>query len=109
MPPDLVAGAMKINAYPTFCEIPPVPTDLRSAAEFRRAVVQTRLAGARLVEETAPSTFSLAGTSAFAAAARAEAAPPPPFESDVIGTDAFLRTARDRALPPVHGRAASPH
>jgi hypothetical protein len=105
MPADLVAKADAANAYPSFCDIPQAPKDVRSVAEFRKVVVQTRLAGARLVAATAPSTFSLAGTESFAAEARAQAAPPPSADSGASPTDDFLRDARARALPPGRGSA----
>jgi hypothetical protein len=102
MPTDLVAKADAVNTFPSFCDIPAAPVDVRSVAAFRAAVVETRLAGARLVAQTGPESFSLEGTEAFAAAARAEAAPPPPIDSGPATTDEFLRDARARALAPGH-------
>jgi hypothetical protein len=101
LPPDLVADAAAVHAYPTFCAIPAAPTNVRTASAFKALVVDTRVAGARVVASTAPSTFSLTDTEAFAAAARAFAAPPAPMSStDQSPTEAFATSARDRALPP---------
>lgn len=105
LPPDLVARARDARAYPTFCAIPPAPTGVRVAAAFKGAVVDTRVAGANVVAQTAPSTFSLEGTDQFATAERGEAAPPPPMTapSDAAAAD-FVKTARDRVTPPKRPR-----
>jgi hypothetical protein len=68
-----------VPAYPSFCDIPRTPTDVRSAKSFKAAVVDLRRAGRRVVRETGPGTFGLpAGEAdAFSRAAQAEAAPPP--------------------------------
>lgn len=97
--------AARPNGYPTFCSIPPAPTDVRGAAAFKADVVATRLAGARLVRGTAPDTFSVSGTEAFAAGARQDAAPPPPITTpSQADTAAFVKASRARATPP-----ARPH
>ena len=62
--------------YPNFCDIPPKPTDIRPAAAFKTQVVGTRVAGAVVVRQTAPETFTLSGTEGFAEGAKREAAPP---------------------------------
>ncbi|MEP6967203.1 MAG: hypothetical protein ABI906_03905 [Pseudomonadota bacterium] len=93
------------NGYPTFCSIPQAPTDVRDAAAFKADVVATRLAGARLVRTTAPDTFSVSGTEAFAAGARQDAAPPPPITTpSQADTAAFVKASKARATPP-----ARPH
>lgn len=103
-PPDLVAAARDVRAYPTFCSIPPTPTGVRQPATFKAAVFDTRFAGARLVHQTAPSTFSLGDTDAYAAAGRAEAAPPPPMTAPADAAEDFAKAARDRAKPPKRPR-----
>lgn len=100
MPADMVAEAAKPHPYPTFCSIPPVPHDVRSAMAWKAAVVDTRVAGARLKQESGPSTFSLDATSDFAGDARSEAAPPPPMTSPDDTTEAFVKGAKSRATPP---------
>ncbi|MBA3811117.1 MAG: hypothetical protein H0X27_05635 [Caulobacteraceae bacterium] len=98
-------SASRLSDYPTFCSIPSAPTDVRGAAAFKAEVVATRMAGARLVRSTAPDTFSVAGTEAFAAGARADAAPPPPITTpSQSDTAAFVKASRARATPP-----ARPH
>ena len=101
LPADIVARSATVSGFPTFCQIPASPNDIRSPASFRTAVVATRLAGASVVARTAPDTFSLRDTDAFATMARAEAMPPPPEEPvQGTGTDAFVRDALRRAAPP---------
>jgi len=102
--PDLAADvALPVQqAYPGFCSIPPAPTKLRTAGDFKVAVVQTRQAGAYVVTKTEPSTFRLDGdTTAFENRAKRQAAPPPPFPTPGdADTQAFIRDARERATPP---------
>ena len=101
MPSDLMARATSVTNYPTFCEIPAAPTGLRNPEGYKALVLDTRLAGARIVVATAPDTFVLADTEGFASAARDAARPPPPMSSPADGgADDFLKSARARALPP---------
>jgi len=91
------------GAYPSFCGIPRVPTDLRGPTAYKAAVVDTRQAGRRLVRDTGPATFGLPldEADAFSRAAQAEAAPPPevsalpPEDSAAIAAE-----LRKRATPP---------
>lgn len=86
-------------SYPNFCDIPPKPTDIRSAAAFKTQVVGTRVAGAVVVRQTAPDTFTLSGTEGFAESAKHEAAPPPP-EVAPTDTEAFVKQSKAKATPP---------
>ena len=99
--PDIVAEAARPHRYPTFCSIPKMPPDVRSVAQWKAAVVDTRLAGARVQKQTAPGTWTIDGTEDFAAAARSKAAAPSPMtpasESD---TAAFAKALKERATPP---------
>ncbi|MGH7023920.1 MAG: hypothetical protein ACREEB_10060 [Caulobacteraceae bacterium] len=64
-------------------------------------MLSTRLAGASVVRETAPSTFSLTGTTGFAKTARREATPPPPMTTaSEANTEAFVAKAKAKAKPP---------
>jgi len=101
LPEDIAGKPAKVRRFPTFCEIPPRPTNVRSGKAFRQAVVAIRLAGVHLVAQTAPGTFSLDDTDGFASAARAEATPPPPMSPlDVQQTEDFSKQARALAIPP---------
>ena len=91
------------GTYPTFCDIPRTPTDIRNPAAYKAVVVDTRQAGRRVVRATGPETFGLplGEADAFSRGARAEAAPPPelsampPEESAAIAAE-----LRKRATPP---------
>ena len=89
------------SAYPSFCSIPPAPKNVRPAEAFRAQVVTTRLAGAVLVRDSSPETWSLAGTGDFTETARREAEPPPPPAAlGPAATAAFLAKAKAKAEPP---------
>jgi hypothetical protein len=94
-PADNAAG------YPSFCSIPQPPTDVRTVAEFRKAVVEASAAGRSLTRATAKMQWSLSPGQAepFAAQARAEATPPPPMTTPG-DTEEFARRAREEATPP---------
>jgi hypothetical protein len=101
LPGDVAGKSVKGGKFPTFCGIPPRPTNVRSGGAFKQAVVAIRLAGARLDAETSPRTFTLADTDGFARAARAEASPPPPMTPSLDQqTEAFINKARALAHAP---------
>ena len=103
LPPDLVAEAKQPHPFPTFCSIPPIPTDIRSAQGFKAAVQDVQLAKAELASQVAEDRWSLTGTEDFAAGARSTAAPPPPMSSEA-DTEAFLKAMKKRATPPPRPR-----
>jgi hypothetical protein len=89
--------------YPTFAEIPSVPGDVRSPAEWRRNIIAVRADGVKLASETSPNTFTLNDTEAFAARIRAQASKGGTAPNEVTGraqADAFVNAARGRALTP---------
>jgi hypothetical protein len=98
------ACARGAGGYPSFCDIPRTPTDVRGARAFKTAVVDTRLAGRRVVRATSPGAFGLplGQAEAFSRAARAEAAPPPAEAAAAPGqnTEAEAAELRRRAAPP---------
>ncbi len=101
LPEDIAGKSLGVGRFPTFCQIPTRPGDVRTGKAFRQAVVAIRLAGMRLAAQSAPATFSLDDTDGFAGAARAQAAPPPPMAStDPQQTEAFINQAREQARPP---------
>lgn len=86
-----------------FSEIPPIPTDIPSADQVRAAVAGQQAAGEALSRATAPSTWELSDTEAYAAKARRDVTPPAfeaPTEADRANTEAFARAARGRASAP---------
>jgi len=101
LPTDISAQAATKPTFPTFCSIPAALKNVRTAAAFKAAVVQTRLAGAGLVRRTAPDTFTLGGTREFQARAEQEAAAPAPMPTPGgPDTQSFIEAARARAAPP---------
>jgi hypothetical protein len=88
---------------PTFAEIPPIPTDVRKPVEFKAAVGAEKVAADKLKRDTAPDTWTLSDTDAYASKARSSAkvpAPAAPTEADRAATEAFAKAARDRATAP---------
>ena len=97
------AAAANPGSYPRFSQIPDAPVDVRSPAAWGVAVANLKAAGARLTAETAPETFTLHDTEAFAEQTRravANAGAAPGEEASRAQADAFVRTARERATPP---------
>jgi hypothetical protein len=84
---------------PTFASIPNPPKDVRPAAQYGRDVKRVLAAGDALERATAPETWTLQGTEAFAETARKQAGPAvePPKAGQA---DAFAREQRERATPP---------
>lgn len=85
--------------YPTFASIPSAPKDLRAPRQYGRAASAVEAARNDLEQKTAPDTWSLKDTEAFAEDARKvagnEAAPRASRES----AD-FAAKQRKRATPP---------
>jgi hypothetical protein len=96
------APAAQTEPYPTFCSIPRPPQEVRTSAQFKAAVLQSRASGQGLTGAPEATQWSLAvgDAAGFAAAARAEAAPPPPMTTTGGDTADFARKARDAATPP---------
>lgn len=93
--------------YPTFADIPEVPTDVRSPQEWDVAVNALLDERQTLLAETAPSTFALHDTDDFAAGAVRAANVQPgdvPTDADIAESEAFARRLRERAIPPPRPR-----
>ena len=98
---EVAAKARAAGDYPTFAAIPPVPADVRPLPAFGRAADDLEAAGADLARETAPSTWTLTGTEAFAGRARDIAGPETTGpDSTTAATEAFAKAQRARATPP---------
>lgn len=84
---------------PTFASIPQPPTDIRPLAQYGRDANGVLAAGAAVERATAPGTWTLQGTDAFASQARRDAGPQ--LEAPKPGdADAFAKELRERATPP---------
>jgi len=85
--------------FPTFASIPAPPGDVRPLAQYGRSANEILAEGQALNRATAPETWTLQGTDAFAEKARRDAGPQlePPNPDDA---EAFARELRARATPP---------
>lgn len=98
---QVAAKARAGRTYPTFADIPSAPTDVRALPAFGRAANALEVAGADVIRETAPGTWTLTGTEAFAGRARDMAGPEiTGAESTTAATEAFAKAQRARATPP---------
>jgi hypothetical protein len=87
--------------YPTFAEVPPAPTDVRSLDAWRASVMAIRGAGTDLTTAVAQEPWTLNDTEGWVARARAEDTPPPPITTpSEDDTAAFAAAMRERATPP---------
>jgi hypothetical protein len=104
---QIQAAAAERRDYPTFEGIPQMPADIRPPEAFRVAVAATEEDRATLLRDTAPETFSLSGTEAFAAGQRARIdidVTDIPTAADTAATEAWARAMRARATPPPRPR-----
>ncbi|WP_426012267.1 hypothetical protein [Caulobacter sp. DWR2-3-1b2] len=88
---------------PSFSDIPAIPTDVRTPVQFKKAVGAEKAAADQLKRDTAPSTWTLSETDAYATKARSVAKVPAsdiPTDADRAETEAFAKAARARATAP---------
>jgi hypothetical protein len=98
---DVEKMAHADKTFPTFADIPNIPTDQRPLRQWGGDADQLELAGAKLVRETAPNTWTLNDTQAFATRGRSQAGPALQGDtSSTAATEAFARQIRERATPP---------
>src|SRR6478736_6486737 len=84
---------------PRFIDIPPIPTDVRTPVQFKKAVGAEKVAADKLK----PDTWTLSDTEGYASKARKVGKAPPsdiPTDADRAATEAFAKAARDRATAP---------
>lgn len=85
--------------FPRFRDIPAPSKDSRPIALYGQSARQLELAGAELVRATAPGTWTLQNSEAFAAEARRNVGPElPPVAPGA--SDDELKRLRERATPP---------
>ena len=96
---DVAKMTRQEGKFPTFASIPAPPKDLRPVAQYGRDARAVLAEGERLVAATAPSTWTLGDSEAFAEKGRKDAGPQldPPTPGDA---EAFARELRERATPP---------
>lgn len=97
--PDVARMTRSDAKFPTFTSIPSPPKDIRPLAEYGQDARGVLAAGEALERATAPGTWTLEGTDAFAEKGRRDAGPQidPPKPGDA---EAFARELRERATPP---------
>lgn len=101
-----IADASQGAPYPTFGQIPPLPTDVRSIAGWKASVMSIKAEGAQMTEMAAAEPWTLGDTDNWAAQERAAAAPPPAITQPTseADTEAFAAAMRARAMPPPRKR-----
>lgn len=96
---DVARLQRKPTKFPSFASIPNPPTDIRPLAQYGRQAQAVVASGEAIQTATAPGTWTLQNSEAFAAAARREAGPQ--LQPPAPGTaEAFAKEQRQRATPP---------
>ncbi len=89
------------HEYPSFADIPAVPTDIRAAKAWGQAARASEDARLKLEQATADNTWTLTGTDSFVAKALSEAGPAQNIAaSTTAATESYARELRRRATPP---------
>lgn len=101
---EVAAIANADRPYPRFSDIPKRPADEREAPAWAAATADVRATGEELVRQTAPETWTLDNTAAFAARAHEAVRDEPAFERAGGDTETFAREQRERATPPPPAR-----
>jgi hypothetical protein len=97
--PEVAKLAHSNSDYPTFSEIPVKPADLRPARLYGQQAKEIQQVRDQIIAATAPGTWTLNNTDAFAASVRAQVGPElPPV--DPSESEAFASDLRKRATPP---------
>jgi hypothetical protein len=98
---DVARMSRTDGAFPSFADIPPIPTDQRPVAQWGQEARQLEVAGTTVERQTAPNTWTLNGTERFQAQAKAAAGPAGVAAgSSTAASEAFARQLRERATPP---------
>ncbi|HYE46989.1 MAG TPA: hypothetical protein VEA44_14600 [Caulobacter sp.] len=98
---QIEAVLAKPGDFPTFADIPPAPTDLPTVESVRADVEGSQAAGLVVRNDTAPETWQLDASDAFAERARADTGDiRAPTDAEIAESEAFAAAARARAKPP---------
>ena len=100
---DVIEASRHPGPYPSFADIPEVPTDIRPVSEWRAAVLDLKHRQARLGAEAGALPPALTDTDAYAALHRSKAGAQPtdiPPEDAEQRTRAYAQSLRERATPP---------
>jgi len=99
---EAIAAASKPGPYPSFNDIPRVPTDVRPSSAWLQASNETQAARAELASQVAALPAPPTDTEAFSAAlqARLGGAVQPVAPDAAAQAAAYARALRARATPP---------
>ena len=100
---EIEAVLAKPGGYPTFASIPAPPADLPTPEALKAQVEDQTAEGQYVVNSTAPETWDLDASDAFAARAMADAdvgGIRPPTDAEIAESEAFAAAARARAKAP---------
>ena len=96
---EVARAARTSTDFPSFAEIPVVPTDVRPIRMYGDAAREVELVRAELERATAPGTWTLQNTEAFAERARRDVGPEI-APAEPRDTEAYADELRRRATPP---------
>lgn len=99
----VAAASESPGRYPNLHKIPPNPTDVRPAADWKTAVVAELAVKQQVETQAAAIPFTLDNTQPFAAQAHARIAPDLAVQAPAgaaAEAQAFAESARARATPP---------
>ncbi|MCE3288756.1 MAG: hypothetical protein K0R83_768 [Caulobacter sp.] len=100
---DIEAVLAEPGDFPTFAAIPAPPADLPTPEALKAQVEDQTAEGQYVVNSTAPETWDLDASDAFAARAMADAdvgGIRPPTDAEIAESEAFAAAARARAKAP---------
>lgn len=100
---EIEAVLAKPGDFPTFASIPAPPADLPTPEALKAQVEDQIAEGQYVVNSTAPETWDLDASDAFAARAMADAdvgGIRPPTDAEIAESEAFAAAARARAKAP---------
>ncbi|MDO9335414.1 MAG: hypothetical protein EON95_12410 [Caulobacteraceae bacterium] len=100
---DIEAVLASPGDFPTFASIPVAPTDLPSPEAMKAEVEDQTTEGLYVTNSTAPETWDLDASDAFAARAMSDAnvgGIRPPTDAEIAESAAFAAAARARAKAP---------
>ncbi len=98
----VMEAAANPGRYPTFADIPPVPGDNRSPADWDRSVLAAQGTAQNLKQWAIDNPAMVGDTLGFVQEQRAALAPggPPPTPEEIARTAAYAEQQRQATVPP---------
>ena len=99
---DVIRASKRHGPYPKFSQIPPLPTDVRSSAEWAAVIADTEKSRGVLAAQASALPPVVTDTQGFATSNRAKvpSAAEAPSEQSAAQTEADAQALRARATPP---------